>query len=880
MLKIFFGMAAGVGKTYAMLATALERRADGADVVVGVVETHGRPEAEALLQQFEIIPRRNIADGETAFDRTLRQEMDLDAIIARAPRLVLVDELAHRNAVGSRHSRRYQDVIELLERGIDVYTTVNVQHFESRADAVTQITGRVVHDTVPDSLLDRADEIALIDISPEDLRRRLYDGRVNIAEPPDIAAHDFFRIGNLTALREMALRMTAEHVDHQLQAYMQRKHIDGPWHSSERLMVAVGPSPFSERLIRWTRRAAYTLEAPWLALYVQTSDALSPDAKERLARNLALVRELGGEIVTAGGDKITETLLRVAHQHNVTQIVIGKAQHSPLYTWLRGGSVVEKLVRQSGDIDVYVVTGDAIDADAHPTPMIPIPHHHSSPRDYVLALAIVGVITLINGGLFSVLPWIGVQVIGFTELLGVLLIAVLIGRGPALLAALVSALSWNVLILQTQAIRPISRLQDIALISLYFATALIAGSLTARLRRQEQQARYSAERSMALYTLAHETATAVNMDDILKTAVIQIGRTFDAEIVFLLASEGDLAPQPHPSSTFSITPKDLAVAYWVFGQCQPAGRFTETLNIAEAQYHPLRTPRRTVGVIGICTRQTTRLSFDQAALLETFINQVSLVIEREILDEAAEQAAMLRESERLYSTLFNSISHELRTPIAAVMGAVSSLQDRQTVADPVLRDQLTGDIHSAAERLNGLVENLLDMSRLESGRLVLKQDWCDIGDLIGVVVKRLEARFAQHPLKVEVRPDVPLLQIDFVLLEQALVNVVENACAYTPAGAPIRIDAERADDAILIRITDHGAGIPQDALNRVFDKFYRAPGTATGGTGLGLSISKGLIEAHDGRLSVHNMPEGGAQFTIWLPLKDAPPPVRESDYAH
>ncbi|HEX2619644.1 MAG TPA: sensor histidine kinase KdpD, partial [Phototrophicaceae bacterium] len=776
------------------------------------------------------------------------------------------------NVLGSRHTKRYQDVIELLETGIDVYTTVNVQHFESRTDTVHRITGIQIHETVPDSILDLANEIELIDLSPDDLRKRLAEGKVYTAERVETAANNFFRVGNLTALREMALRLTAEHVDHQLQDYMQVKHIAGPWKSGERLMVAVGPSPFSEQLIRWTRRVAYNLEAPWLAVYIETAKVLSADDKERLAQNLALARNLGSEVIVSAASEIYEALIRLAHQRNVTQIVVGKPQSSRWQRFMSGGSLVSKLIAASGDIDIYVVTGDQPPVRSSRA-TLPQPVRHSSWRQYALALLIVAIITMID---LTAVEWLGYQAVGLTELLTVLLIAIYIGRGPALLAAATTAISWNFLFINPRFTFEISHVQDVILFLMYFIIAIFAGNLTSRIRTQERQARYNADRTMALYTLAHEIATAVNMDDVLRTGITQIGRVFDAEVAIILSNGGRLERQAHPDSTLQLNEKDYSVATWVFDNGRPAGRFTPTLPVTGAQFLPLLTAHRPVGVLGIRTRQNERLSFDQEALLETFTNQVGLVIERELLDEAAEQSAMLRESERLYTTLLNSISHELRTPIATISGASSSLLDANAHINDIARMALTHDIQDSAHRLNRLVENLLDMSRLDSGRLKLKLEWCDISDIISVAVKQLEKCFLERSLTILCAPNLPLIQMDFVLMEQVVVNLLDNICNYTPTGTRIEITAGLENGWLVAALSDNGPGIPRNDLERIFEKFYRVPGTATGGTGLGLSICRGLVEAHGGTLHAENRPQGGAQFIIRLPASAAPPPVREA----
>lgn len=873
-LRIYLGMAAGVGKTYAMLETAWQLREDGVDLVVGYVETHRRAETEALLAGLEVVPRQKIE-----YRGTVLEEMDLDAVLARAPQLALVDELAHTNAPGVRHVKRWQDVLELLDAGINVHTTINVQHFESRADTVRQITGVRMHETVPDSLLDMADEIELVDLSPDDLRKRLMEGKVYTPERAEVAAANFFRTGNLTALREMALRLTAEHVDHKLQDYMELKRIAGPWKSGERLLVAVGPSPFSAQLIRWARRIAYNLEAPWLAVHVATSAGLLPAEKERLARNLALARDLGGEVVMAAGDDVAESLLRLARQRNVTQLIVGKPRRQTWWDLLRGGSLVDRLLRASGDIDIYVATGERQSGESAQRTeggWFAPARRVSGWRRYLAALLLVGAVTALDWLFIRQYAWISHQAVGLTELFVVLLIAVYIGRGPALLAALVSAVSWNYLFIEPRFTFEITRFEDIILFLLYFVIALVAGNLTARIRTQERQAQYNADRATALYTLANETATAVNMDDVLRTAAAQIGNVFDAEVAIVLPKGDKLERTPHPASTLEMDEREFGVALWSFNNGHPAGRFTDALPSARAQYLPLRTPGRTVGVIGIRTRQRDPLSFDEQVLLETFTNQVALVIERELLDEAAEQSAMLRESERLNTALLNSISHELRTPLATIIAAGDSLLNEQTCAAGETRAELARSIVTSAGRLNRLVENLLDMSRLESGRLRLKREWCDVSEIAGVAAKRLEGCLAGHTLLMTMPSDLPLVQADFVLLEQVIVNLLDNACAYTPAGTQVSVTAAQREGNIEIVVADNGPGIPEADLERIFDKFYRVPGTAAGGTGLGLSISRGVVEAHGGALTAANRPGGGVQFTIRLPLNGAPPPVPEA----
>lgn len=869
-LKIFLGMAAGVGKTYAMLQAAHEMQAQNTDIVIGYVETHQRKETEALLDGLERLPLRAFA-----YRDTVLQEMDVDAILKRRPQIVLIDELAHRNVEGSRHPKRYQDVIEILEAGIDVWTALNIQHFESRVDAVKQITGITIHETVPDSILDLADTIELIDLSPEDLRKRLAEGKVYTAERVEVAANNFFRLGNLNALREMALRLTAEHVDHQLDDYMKLKHIVGPWKSGERLMVAVGTSPFSEQLIRWTRRMAYNLSASWLGVYVETPQDINAEAQSRLRQNFDLVKELGGEIVTVTGGNIAESLLRIAHQRNVTQIVVGKPRR-PAHRLTKQLNLVDDLIKANTDIDIYVVNGDKADAEARKTPRFYQTPISSTSQQYGIALGIVALVTAIDLFLISSIPWLGYQAVGLTELLAVLLIAVYLGRGPALLAATVSAFSWNFLFIEPRFTFVISEPQDIILVFLYFLIALFTGNLTARIRRQEQLARRHAEQSSTLYALAQTSLKANSLDELLQAALEQVKHLFNVDTVLILADSKGLAAHSHPSSGFSLDEKEYSVALWAYQHRKQAGRFTDTLPSAQAQYFPLLTANRTFGVIGIRSKESSIFSFDQQLFLEMFITQIGLVLEHQLLDEAAAQAAMLQESERLYTTLLNSISHELRTPLATITGASSGLLDPITSVNEQTRQELAEDIHSAAERLNRLVENLLDMSRLESGRLYLKLDWVDIGDIIASAIHRLQATLGERPIRLDLAPSLPILWADAVLLEQVLVILLDNACRYTPAGTALEIEAKAVDKTILILLEDTGEGIPEADHSRIFDKFYRLAGSPTGGTGLGLSIARGIVEAHQGQIWVENSPKGGARFLIRLPITQTPSPVQEA----
>jgi two-component system sensor histidine kinase KdpD len=866
-LKIFFGMAAGVGKTFAMLEAAHQQLAEGVDVVVAFVETHGRGETEALLQGLPAIPRRH------HLHRTADiEEMDLDAVLARRPQLALVDELAHTNVPGIRHPKRYQDVLELLDAGIDVFTTLNVQHLESRADTVRQITGARVHETVPDSVFETADEIQLIDLDPAKLRQRLAVGKVYVPESAEVAAANFFRLGNLTALREMALRLTAERVDHELREYMHLKHIAGPWKSGERLMVAVSPSPLSERLVRWTRRMAYTMEAPWLAVYVETPSPLSPQQQARLQRNLALARELGGEVLVSADRDTAQALIRFARQHNVTQIVIGKPDETRLQEILRGGSLVDRLVRASGDIDVYVVRGDR--SEVAPREGVPEAPQGIPWSQYALALGVVAGAVGLN---LLAVPFIGYTAVALVLLFTISVLAAFVDRGPTLMAAALTALLWDLLFIPPRFTFMISRIEDALMFVMYFIIALVMGSLTARLRTQERLVRRREERTAALYALAHDVARAATMEEVLGTAVNRVGATFGAEVaIFRADPAGVLAAKPDAASTWAPDEKEFSVAAWTFGNRRAAGRHTDTLPSANGLYLPLLAHGDCIGVLAIRQPSGMRMGLEQETLLETFAGQIALAMERELLDAAAEHAAVVTESERLYRTLLNSVSHELRTPIAAITGAASGLLDPNTNQPSGV---LVKEIQAAADRLNLLVENLLDMTRLESGLLRVRRDWIDASDVVSMAVRQTTDLLAQHKLAVELAPGLPLLRADFVLLQQALVNLLHNAAAHTPPGTRVTVRVRQEDGCLLLVVEDCGPGLPKEDPERVFEKFYRAPGAGSGGTGLGLSIVRGLVEAHGGSVHAENMPEGGARFSIRLPL-DTPPPVPEEDAGH
>ncbi|HTY37237.1 MAG TPA: sensor histidine kinase KdpD [Bacteroidota bacterium] len=854
-LKIFFGMCAGVGKTYEMLQAAHEAKKKGIDVVVGYVETHGRAETEALVAGLTVLPRKVME-----YRGVSLEEMDLDAILARKPRLVLADELAHTNAPGSRHTKRYLDVMELLDNGIDVYTTLNVQHLESRADMVAQFTGAIVRETVPDSVFERADEVEVIDLPPDELLKRLAEGKVYSAERSQRAVQSFFRIGNLTALREMALRLGAERVDRQLRDYMQTERISGPWKSGHRLVVGITANPRAIQLIRWTRRIAFAMQAKWIGVFVEQSKQLTDAEKSQLAKNLDLARELGAEIVTTADEDVSAALVRVAREQNATQIIVGRSSRP----WFWRMSLVDRLLELSKDIDVHVASGEEPQEGAARW-RIAVPEIHSGIPQYAVAAAIV---LILSGLCYPFTDLLGYQTVSLILLLAVVLLPLRFGVGPVILAAVMSVMTWDYFFIPPRYTFVIATKQDLLMVLTYFAIAAVTGTLTVRVRTREKAVRSREERAVALYALTHDLSVAKNQDDVIRAAVLNIKKFFGADVAaFVSDLDGDFVNKTHPASTYTPNEKELSVPAWVHWNEKKAGRFTETLPFAEATYFPLSSLRYPLGVIGVRTGRKERLSIDQETLLENFLTQISSVLEREFLNEMTKQSIAFVESERLYTTLFNSISHEMRTPITALVGASESLLNDSVGGQPEVRKELAQEIQSASERLDNIVQNLLAMTRLESGLIQPHKDWTDFRDMVHSCRSKLQKELAQHHLVLDIPASLPLLRLDYALFEQVLLNILRNAAHHTPPGTTVKVRAEVEQQECVVTISDDGPGFPAESLKRVFEKFYRVPGSRTGGIGLGLSIARGFVMAHGGTLTAENLPEGGAKFTIRLPIQ-------------
>lgn len=860
-LRIFFGMSAGVGKTYAMLEAAHEAQEEGADVVVGVAETHGRQETAELLLGLEVLPKKKITYRNTALE-----EMDLDAILVRKPKLVIIDELAHTNVPGSLHPKRYQDVLQILEAGIDVYTAVNVQHIESRKESVEKITGITIRETVPDSIIERANHIVLIDITPAGLLKRLREGKVYLEERAERAAQNFFKEAPLSALREIALRLTAEKVDHDLQDYGRLHSSEGPWNTNERLMVAVSHSPYSERLIRATRRFAFNLEAPWIAIHIDTGQALNPRDQSQLSKNMSLARDLGGEVLTVSDVDVSEALKRVAQQRNVTQLILGRPTQRFLRDHFEGGTLLDRLVTESGEFDVHVIRQET---PAKNRSFMKLDFSNLSDWSQYWYVFWVMIVVTILGAFIS--PFAGFRTIGFVYLLTILGSSLVFSLGPVLLAAFLSTLLWNFFFLPPTMTLVISSLDDLMLCVSYFFVAITTGYLTHRIRKHEKIFKEREERTQFLYQVTKELAAGGKVEDYLGRVSGKLSEVLKGECGFILTTaDQKLDFKVLSSEYFNLSEKEQAVASWAFEHGKVAGWSTENLPLSRNYYLPLNAGERVLGLLVFKPKKIKRLSIEQENLLITVGNQVALSLDKEILEEKSKAADRLQDSERLHQALLNSVSHELRTPLTTIIGSASALSDPQILGQENVRRELSEELVSASHRLNRVIENLLDMTRLNSGVLSLKKDWYDLRELLSLTIKRLEKELNGHPVQISIQNEIPLVNVDYRLLEQVFSNLILNAVAYTPEKSPIHISFAVQSPWVLVKIRDEGSGIPEESLARVFEKFYRVPGTKTGGTGLGLFIAKSLVEAHGGRIEVHNAVSGGAEFTIYLPLGTLP----------
>ncbi len=926
-LRIFLGMCPGVGKTFSMLEAAKQQSARGFNVVVGVVETHGRLDTEAILTGLVILPRKEFEHKGAKLS-----EMDLDQILTLRPPLVLVDELAHTNAPGARHNKRYQDIIEILDAGIDVFTTVNIQHIESRNDQVAQITGVTVRETVPDSFFELADQIEVVDIPPTELLQRLSEGKVYLGDRAARARDGFFKEEHLLALRELSLRFVAEKVDQDLSNQMTIKGIAGPWNTNERLLVAVSFSPYSARLIRTTRRMAVIFEAPWIALYVDTGETLRPEDQANLQRNIALARELGAEVITLSDEDVAHAIQKVSQDRNVTQIIMGRPDRRFFHDLFAQGSLLDKLVRDTSKVDVHVIRAErkATYRGLAGRYIFRWPTVRSGWLAYYNTAWFLAFVSFVCRAL---LPVLGYQALGSIFLLSILVVAGFTTGGPILFAALMCSLIWDFFFIPPTWTFSINSPVDIMMVISFFVAALIGGLLTSRIKRQETALESRESESRLLYELVKNLSGAADPTQVAVILSAIIHRQFGAEVSILLANRSGTLDSSrvigHSSGNSfgnsfgdvgargAVSERELAVAHWCFQNAKPAGWATQTLSASKSRCLPMKGEARVVGVLlFVPPKGLKNLSLETENFIETVITQSAIVLERLEYREAVESTKLYEASEKLHQTLLNSVSHELRTPITALIGTATALKDVRAIENRIARDALTDEIVLAAKRLDRVVENLLDVSRLEKGTMQIKKEWFEVGDLLHSAKLNLKEELQGHSLKIGPMESV-LLEGDFQLLEHALTQLILNAVKYGTPKSEIEIRVTTREHEISIGVMDFGSGIPEGEELALFEKFYRLPGTRAGGIGLGLSIVKNIVELHDGRVSAKNRSADlnsnpnsntklnlnsnaphsggaailntssqtvavgrglfcGAEFTVTLPLKKAPGLLREA----
>ena len=861
-LKVFLGAAPGVGKTYEMLVQAAARRREGADAVIGVVETHGRIETEQLVRGFEIVPRRKIDYRGQAL-----HEMDIDAILKRAPALVLVDELAHTNAPGSRHPKRFMDVEELLAAGINVYTTLNIQHVESLNDVVAQITRIRVRETVPDGIVDQADEIEVVDLTPADLIQRLGEGKVYVKDQAQRALKHYFKPGNLAALRELALRRTAQRVDEQMLTYMQAHAIAGPWAAGDRLLICISESPLTAQVVRHGKRLADQLKAPWTALYVETArnSRLSEVERDRIADALRLAEQLGAETITVPGSNISKDVLAFAQANNVTQIILGKSTRSWWFELIHG-SVAYDLMRHAGNISVQTVAGTGEKLPEKTVQTRPA----SEGLDLFPYFISTILVAIALGIAMAIDQLISVPNISMVFLSAVLLSAIFYGLWPSLYATLLSVLAYNFFFLPPIYTFTIADPANVIALLFFGIVAVLTSNLTARTGAQVQAAQRRAKATAELYAFSRKLAGIGDLEDLLWATCYQIASMLKVSVVILLPDGGKMTVRAGYPPEDELDDADIAAARWTWDHNRPAGRGADTLPGAKRLFLPMRTERGAVGVIGIDRdRPGPLLTPDDRRLLDALSDQAAVAIERIHLAEGIDEARVQAETERLRATLLSSISHDLRTPLSSIIGSITALKSADRAQDVATRDTLIGTIRDEADRLNRFVGNLLDITRLEGGTLRFNRELADLAEVVETALRRAARMLSHHRLQVDLASDLPMVHVDIPLLEQVLFNLLDNASKYAPQGSLIRIVAELSGAAVRIEVQDEGEGIPPEQLEQIFDKFHRVrEGDArTPGTGLGLAICRGFIEGMGGRIFAANRADrSGARFIIELPV--------------
>ena len=863
-LRIFLGMAPGVGKTYEMLSAARKKQQDGLDVVVGIVETHGRKETLALVDGLKILPRRIVPyqGGELG-------EFDLDAMLAHHPKLAIIDELAHSNAPGSRHPKRYQDVEELLDAGIDVYTTLNVQHVESLNDVVASITRVRVRETVPDDVLDNADEIELIDLTPIELIERLKEGKVYGGDGGERALQGYFTPANLTALRELALRRTAERVDEQLQQHRLRQGIRDIWAAGEQVLVCINESPHSETLVRAARRLADRLNAPWTVLYLETerSHQLGEAAQDRVAATQRLAEELGADSRTLPARiDLADDVLDYAREHNFTQIVVGKSTRSRWFEWLHG-SVVDALVRKAAGLTVVVIA-EAETAPAEPLVSTPFEFKPGPLRSYFEAT--LGILSVSVLG-YYIDQLIDIPNISLAYLPIILGAAVRYGLTPALLTALLATLAYNFCFTEPVFTLHVASPENIVALAFFGIIAILTSRLTARVREQTLLARAQADTTATLLAFARRMAGIRKLDELSAITAQEIRNLLRVDVLVLMpAAEGTLTLRGAAPATATLNEADLAAAQWAFEKSQPAGCGSETLPGARRLFVPVRTSSAVVAVIGVSRDEPEfRLSSAQRRLLESIGDLAAVGVERVRLAKDVDQAKIAANQERLRASMLTAVSHDLRTPLAGILGALSSVRVYGAKMPEAERASLLLGAEEETQRLARFVSNLLDLTRLDAGSLTPKSERVQLPELVQGVLQRMAGQLGKHPVLVKLPSDLPALWLDPALFEHVLSNLLDNAAKYTPEGSEIELVAARHRFTLTLEVRDRGLGIPADELGKIFDLFHRVQqgDKARAGTGLGLAIARGFMQAMGGSIRARNREDGGAVFEVEFPAR-------------
>lgn len=867
-LKIFLGAAPGVGKTYAMLEAAQRRRADGFDFVVGVVETHGRAETERLVAGLEIVPRTQIPYG-----GRLLAEMDLDGILARRPKLVLVDELAHTNVPGSRHAKRWQDVDELLAAGIDVFSTLNIQHLESLNDVVARIARVKVRETIPDKVLELADDIELIDLPPDELIERLRQGKVYIQDQIARAIQNFFSKGNLTALRELAMRVAADRVDAQMAAHMKSHAIPGPWPAQDRVLVCVNEAPVSKALVRAAKRMAERSRTDWIAASVTTpaSEHLPDAAKDSIAETLRLAESLGADVSTINAEShVADEILAFARSRNVSRIVLGRPRPRLFTAWFTRETVAEEIIRKADDFEVTIVSadpGEARKAAIRGAVLVP----ERDPKAYLWSAVAVAAATAVAIFVNRIFP---VESLSLFFLVAVLAVAARFGLWPSIVASGLAFLSYNFFLTEPFFTFEIANQDLVLTLFLFLAVAVVTGNLAARLRDQARAQRAIAKRTANLFDFSRKVASVASLDDVVWAAVTHVASTMQCSSMILMPdASGRLAIVGGMPPEDQLEARDRGAAEWAWEKREPAGWSSQTLPSATWLFLPMKSADRIHGLLGVQFGTRQYITTEERRLLDSLVDQVGLAIERTKLSSDMEQTRLLAETESLRAALLSSVSHDLRTPLVSIIGAATSLVDADEALGQSGRRSMAETIRDEGERLNRYVQNLLDMTRLGYGALKVARQPVDLREVVGRALRRLDRDLAGHRIVRHLPASLTEVSGDAVLLEQVVTNILDNAVKYAPAGSAVTLSAEESGSEMVLAISDEGPGIPENDRARVFDMFFRvrAGDGQPGGTGLGLAIAKGIVDAHGGSIRAEPARKDGSGTRIVMTLPVATP---------